>query len=246
MRFGIEMEFIMLGPPGSGKGTCASKLESILNIPAISTGDLFREIMKDHTKMARRIEKYLNQGCLVPDETVMQIMRKRLRKLDCKKGFILDGFPRTIKQARALEKIVNIDAIISLSVPEEIIVERLSSRLICKDCGEIYSLKIMKNCETNLICEKCGGSLIRRKDDMPQVIKERIQIYSNQTKPLEEYYRTRIPIVNLECNNVETTPEDLTKQILAELKKLGLLYAKTPEMPNVAELITDIPMEIDE
>jgi len=239
------MNLIILGPPGSGKGTCASNLRSTLDIPAISTGDLFRETAEEHTKLAKGIEKYLSQGSLVPDKTVIEIMKKRLQKPDCKKGFILDGFPRTIKQAKALEKIVNIDAIISLSVPEEVIVERLSNRLICKDCGEIYNLKTMKTRE-KLICDKCSGCLIRRKDDTPQIIKERLQIYNRQTRPLKKYYKAKIPIVNLECNNTETSPEDVARQILVELKKLGLPYAKTLEMPSKMEIIADAPVKICE
>jgi len=237
------MNLIMLGPPGSGKGTCASRLKLMLDIPAISTGDLFRETAKKHTMLAKRVEKYLSQGCLVPDDTVIGIVKKRLRKPDCKKGFILDGFPRTIKQARALERIAHINAVISLSVPEEIIVERLSSRLICKDCGEIYSLGARKTCETRLVCEKCTGALVRRKDDTPQIIKERLRIYGRQTRPLEKFYKSKVPLVKLRCNSRETTPEDLAEQILIELRKLGLLYAKVSEMPSTMEIIANIPMK---
>ena len=240
------MNLIILGPPGSGKGTCASKLKSIFNIPAMSTGDLFRETAKEHAMLAKRIEKYLSQGYLVPDNTVIEIVKKRLRKPDCKKGFILDGFPRTIKQAKALEKFVNIDAVISLSVSEEIIVERLSNRLVCKDCGETYNGKTMQMCETGLVCEKCGGILIRRKDDTPQVIKERLRIYSRQTKPIEKHYKNKVPIVKLRCSNRETTPEDLTKQILIKLEKLEkleLLHAKVSGISGTMEIIANLPMK---
>jgi len=237
------MNLIMLGPPGSGKGTCASKLKSIFDIPAISTGDLFRETAKEHTRRSKKIEKYLSQGCLVPDNAVIEIMKERLRKPDCKKGFILDGFPRTIKQAKALEKFVSIDAVISLSVSEEIIVERLSNRLVCKDCGETYNVKTMQMCETGLVCEKCSGMLIRRKDDTPQIIKERLRVYSRQTMPLEKHYKNKVPIVRLRCNNRETTPEDLTKQILIELRKIGLLHAKVLKAPSAMEIIANLPMK---
>jgi len=196
--------------------------------------------------LARRIERCLNEGCLVPDNTVIEIVKERLRKPDCKKGFILDGFPRTIKQAEALEKIVDIDAVVSLSVSEEIIIDRLSKRLVCKDCGEIHNLITTKPCEIRSVCQKCSGTLVRRKDDIPQIIKERLRIYSRQTRPLEKHYKSKVPIVKLRCNNRETTPEDLAKQILTELEKLGLLHAKISEAPSMMEIITNIPMKTDE
>lgn len=237
------MNLIVLGPPGSGKGTCASGLTMFLDIPSISTGDLFREVIQKHRRMAKEIERYLSQGSLVPDETVTEMVKKRLQSPDCEKGFILDGFPRTVDQAKALEKIVQIDAVVNLLVSYEIIVERLANRLICKECGETYSLISMRDRETNLNCKKCGKQLIRREDDTPQVIRKRLYAYNVQTKPLIEYYEVKLPFVEIECNNAEETPDDIIRQILSELKKLGQL--KAPEISGGLEITADFPIQFD-
>jgi len=215
------MKLVIFGPPGSGKGTYASRLKSKLNIATISTGDIFREAVKDDTELGKKIKKYLDNGQLVPDETVIEVVRNRIAKPDCKKGFILDGFPRTVEQAKALEKTVKIDAIINLLVPEQIIIERLSNRRTCKNCGEIYNLKTLKPKKEG-ICDKCGGPLIQRRDDTIPVIEERFQVFEKQTRPLMRYYESKVPFINVTCNDIDMPPEEAIEQIMKELKKLNL------------------------
>lgn len=213
------MKLVIFGPPGSGKGTYASRLRSKLNIATISTGDIFRKAVKQGTELGKKTKKYLDSGQLVPDETVIKVVRDRIAKPDCEKGFILDGFPRTVEQVKALEKTVKIDAIINLLVPEQIIIERLSNRRTCKNCGEIYNLKTLKPKKEG-ICDKCGGPLIQRKDDTIPVIKERFQVFEKQTRPLIKYYENKTSLVNVVCNHLP--PEDVIEQIMEELEKLNL------------------------
>lgn len=216
------MKLIIIGAPGSGKGTQTSRLKSKFNIPMISTGDIFRKEIKDETELGKKIKKYLDAGKLVPDEVVIEVMKDRISKPDCANGFLLDGFPRTLEQAKALDKIVKLDACINLDVPKEIIVDRLSARRTCKNCGEIYNLIVLKP-KNEKICDKCGGPLFQRDDDKESVIAERFQIFEKQTEPLLEYYAKKIPIVNAKCTSVNTPPEETTKQIIEGLKKLKLL-----------------------
>ena len=215
------MKLVIFGPPGSGKGTYSSRLKSKLDITTISTGDIFREAIKQRTELGKRVQKYLDSGQLVPDETVIEAVRNRITKPDCEKGFILDGFPRTVEQAKALDKVVKIDAIINLLVPVQIIIERLSNRRNCKNCGEIYNLKTLKP-RNEGICDKCGGLLIQRKDDTIPVIRERFQVFEKQTRPLMKYYKGRVPFVNVTCNDINMPPEKMIEQIMKELKKLNL------------------------
>lgn len=213
---------IILGAPGSGKGTQTSRLKSLLNIPAISTGDIFRKEIKDGTELGKKIKKYLDSGQLVPDEIVIEVIKERITQPDCKNGFILDGFPRTLEQARALDEIVKIDACINLSVPKEIIVKRLSARRICRNCGEVYNLLVLKP-KVDEICDKCGGPLYQRDDDKESVIEERFRVYEKQTEPLLDYYRQRVPIINVTCNSADAPPELITNQIIDGLKRLKLI-----------------------
>jgi len=215
------MKLVIFGPPGSGKGTYASRLKSKLHITTISTGNIFREAVKEGTELGKRVKKYLDSGQLVPDEAVIEAVRNRIAKPDCEKGFILDGFPRTVEQAKALEKAVKIDAIINLLVPEQIIIERLSNRRTCKNCGEIYNLKTLKPRKEG-ICDKCGGLLIQRKDDTIPVIKERFQVFEKQTRPLMRYYESRVPFINVTYNDINIPPEKVIEQIMKELRKLDL------------------------
>ncbi len=215
------MKLVIFGPPGSGKGTYASRLRSKLDITSVSTGDIFRKAVKQGTELGKRVQKYLDSGQLVPDDTVIKVVSDRIAKPDCEKGFILDGFPRTIEQVKALEKTVEIDAIINLLVPEQIIIERLSNRRTCKNCGEIYNLKTLKPRREG-ICNRCGGPLIQRKDDTIPVVKERFQVFEKQTRPLMRYYESRVPFINVTCNDIDTPPEKIIEQIMKELKKLNL------------------------
>lgn len=182
------MNLIFLGAPGAGKGTHAEVVSQKYQIPTISTGNIIREALKSGTEMGLRAKAYTETGKLVPDDVVIGIIRERLANEDCKNGFILDGFPRTIPQAEALGKMgVNIDLVIDIYVPEETIVRRLSGRRVCEKCGAPYNV-FDKLPKTEGVCDICGGTLIQRKDDAPETVKARLQVYHEQTEPLKGYY----------------------------------------------------------
>ncbi|MEM5794008.1 MAG: adenylate kinase [Candidatus Aenigmatarchaeota archaeon] len=214
------MKLIIFGPPGSGKGTYASIIESKLGIPKINTGDILREIAKSGSELAKKIAEYQGKGELVPDDIVIEIVKERLSKPDCSKGYILDGYPRTIPQAEALEKISSPDVIINLVVPQSVIIARLSGRLICPNCNAIYH-KIFLKPKNDEICDKCGSKLIQREDDKPEVIKERFRVYQKQSKPLIKYYKKKKPFGNVRCSKVDIPPEVVVDRILKKLKELG-------------------------
>lgn len=206
------MKMIFLGPPGAGKGTYASRLTPILKLPHISSGDMVRDEIKAQTQLGKLMKEYSNKGKLGPDEIMIKILAKRLRKPDCKKGCILDGFPRTIKQAEALERIMKIDLVINLNVPDEIIIKRLSNRLTCKKCGTIYNKLTLKPKKDN-VCDKCGGQLYQREDDKPEVIQERLNVYRKKTEPLIEYYKKKHRLKDVHCNDLMTPPEVIVEKI---------------------------------
>ena len=182
------MNLILLGAPGAGKGTQAEVICEHLHIPAVSTGNMIREALKNGTEMGLRAKSYMEEGKLVPDEVVIGIINERLQQDDCKGGFILDGFPRTIPQAEALDKMgIVIDKVIDIEVPDEKIVERMSGRRVCESCGASYHL-LYKKPEKEGVCGKCGGALVQRKDDHPDTVKERLKVYHEQTEPLKAYY----------------------------------------------------------
>ena len=213
------MNLVIFGPPGSGKGTYASRLQVKLGLPAIATGDMLREIVRQESKLAGTVKDYMSTGELVPDGIVIQVLKERLAREDCKMGFILDGFPRTIEQATALDKITNIDAVILLHVPEWILVERLSSRRVCRKCGEVYNILYLKP-EKEGVCDKCGGELYQRMDDRPRIVKDRLKVYEKQTEPLIKHYKGRLPFVEFRCERLEVPPEVAVEEILKELEKL--------------------------
>ena len=213
---------IIFGAPGSGKGTYASRLKEKLNVEVIATGDIFREMIKEDTPLGRKVKAYVEGGLLVPDDITFEVLKESLARIPKGKGFILDGYPRTVEQAKTLDRIANIDAIIHLTVPEWIIIERLSSRRICQNCGAIYNLLFLKP-KNNMVCDKCGGPLYQRSDDTPKVIKKRIEVYERQTHPLLEYYRAKnVPFVEVKCEKLETPPEAIVEEILKGLRRLNL------------------------
>ena len=216
------MNAIIFGAPGSGKGTYASRLQSKLGLDVIAMGDIFREIMTENSQFGKKVKGYVEKGLLVPDEIVIEVLKERLTKIPKGRGFILDGYPRTVEQAKALEKITKIDVIILLLVPDWIIIERLSTRRICKNCGTVYNIRFLKP-KVDMICDKCGGPLYQRSDDNPEVIKKRIQVYEEQTRPILQLFREKtVPFVLANCDALETPPENMVEEIVKDLRKLKL------------------------
>mgnify|MGYP000498081229 FL=1 len=182
------MKLILLGAPGAGKGTQAEKICEKLSIPAISTGNIIREALKNGTEMGLKAKSFIDAGQLVPDEVVIGIIKDRLAQNDCANGFILDGFPRTIPQAEALDEMgVEIDKVIDIEVPDEKITERMSGRRVCKECGASYHL-VYKKPEKEGVCNLCSGELVQRKDDHPDTVLDRLKVYHEQTEPLKDFY----------------------------------------------------------
>lgn len=217
------MRFLIFGPPGAGKGTYTTRLKDKLDIATISTGDFFRDQVKAGTPLGKMAAQYMEKGQYVPDEIVTGVLREWLAQPATQKGFILDGYPRTTKQAQDLEKLTPVDAVINLVVPEWVIVERLSSRRVCPKCGAIYNVRFLKP-KVEGVCDKCGASIIQRKDDMPDVIRERLKVYDDMTKPLLEFFQEAgMPIVSVECNEVDIPPEVMVEKILVALKAKKLI-----------------------
>ncbi len=214
------MKLILLGPPGAGKGTQAKMLTEKFNIPQISTGDILRAAVKDGTAMGLKAKAFMDAGGLVPDEVVVGIVRDRLQEADCDNGFILDGFPRTVAQADALQVSLQamgkeLDRVISLDVDAEALVERLTGRRTCKDCGRGYHVKFDPPGKAG-ICDACGGALFQRDDDREETIRKRLQVYADQTSPLISYYRDAGAL--MELDGMQPIPE-------VQEKMLSLLQA---------------------
>jgi adenylate kinase len=187
------LNLIMLGPPGAGKGTQAVRLAELYELPHISTGDIFRENVKEGTELGRRAKEYMDRGELVPDQLVIDIVADRLLKPDCEKGFILDGFPRTVAQADALASILaeqgkGIDYVINVDVPDEALIKRISGRRVCRECGTIYNVHFDAE-PVGDGCRKCGGEIYQRDDDLEETVRRRLEEYAAKTQPLIEYYR---------------------------------------------------------
>ena len=182
------MNLIMLGAPGSGKGTMAKLIAKDFELPHISTGDIFRENIKNQTEIGKQAKAIIDRGELVPDEITIKIVENRLMEDDCKDGFILDGFPRNLNQAKALENFAKIDKVILLDVPNEEIERRMSGRRTCKNCGEIYNTETY----SKDVCSKCGGALYQREDDKLETVRNRLEVYERQTAPLINFYQDKI------------------------------------------------------
>ncbi len=208
------MKLILLGAPGAGKGTQAEIICEHLNIPTISTGNIIREAMKSGTEMGAKAKAFVNEGKLVPDDVVIGIIKERLSQDDCNNGFILDGFPRTIPQAEALDTMgVAIDRVISIEVADDAIVSRMSGRRVCQDCGSSYHL-VYKKPASEGVCNSCGGTLTQRKDDHPDTVLERLEIYHEQTEPLKDYYKKQGKLALVEGQEELSETTKLTLEAL--------------------------------
>jgi adenylate kinase len=205
----LSKHFIIFGPPGSGKGTHSEGLAKAFSIPHISTGDILREHLAKDTELGKKAKAYMDKGEYVPDSVVNALVEARLSQGDCKKGFILDGFPRTIAQAKALNNILTkinlqIDRVINLVVPDEEIINRLSTRRVCKSCGTIYNV-VSNPPKKEGVCDKCGGNLIIRDDDKPNVVRNRLKVYTESSKPILDIYKSEGKVVDVNgVGEVET------------------------------------------
>ncbi len=210
------MNLILLGAPGAGKGTQAEIVCEKLNIPSISTGNILRAAMRDGTEMGKKAKSYVDSGALVPDDVIIGIVKERLAQPDCENGFVLDGVPRTVAQAEALEEMgVSIDKAVDIEVSDETIIGRLSGRRVCGACGASYHLAAKPPVKEG-VCDRCGGALIVRKDDEPATIRERLATYHTLTEPLVEFYRARGKLVVVEGQ------ETVAATTKALLEKLGV------------------------
>ena len=218
------MIIIMLGAPGTGKGTVASILSEKINIPQISTGDIFRKHIKEQTELGQLANQYISKGQLVPDEVTVKIVQDRLKEEDAKQGAILDGFPRTVKQAEELDKMLReknekVKMVINLTTPEEEIIERIVNRRVCVNCKTVYNLKL-KPSKQEGICDVCGNELIQREDDNVETIKSRLKTYFEQTSPLINYYEQK-GILNTEevSEKINRLGKDIAIELAGKLKK---------------------------
>jgi len=210
------MKLILLGAPGAGKGTQAAVISERLNIPQISTGNIIREALKSGTAMGLKAKSFMDRGALVPDDVVIGIIKERLEKDDCKGGFILDGFPRTIPQAEALDEMgIIIDKVIDIEVPDDVIINRLSGRRVCEKCGRPYHIVDLKP-KIDGICDVCTGALIQRKDDHIETVKARLDVYHSQTEPLKDYYGAQGKLSIVEGQNKVEETTALTMKALEE------------------------------
>jgi len=213
------MRIVLLGSPGSGKGTQAARIEKEFGIPHISTGDIFRDNISRNTPIGIEAKKYIEKGLLVPDDLTLKIIENRFLEDDCKNGFLLDGFPRTLVQAEALDKELDrigkrLNAVVNLTVSDETIIRRALNRRICKECGENYNLCFYKPASEET-CDKCGGKLITREDDRLETVTNRLNVYKNQTYPLIEYYKKKGILVTV---NGELPADEVFRDIMIALE----------------------------
>ena len=216
------LRLILLGPPGAGKGTQAAKITGKYNIPHISTGDIFRQNIKEGTEFGKKAQEYMEKGELVPDDLVLEIAEKRLMEEDCKNGFLLDGFPRTVYQAERLDRFLqdinrSIDKVIVINVDKEELMARLVGRRVCRNCGTSYHVINMPS-EKQGICDICGGELYQRSDDASSTVENRIDVYNARTKPLVKYYDEVGKLVRIDGSN---EPEHVINQIVKAVGESG-------------------------
>ncbi|HON34602.1 MAG TPA: adenylate kinase [Synergistales bacterium] len=197
------MRVIFLGSPGAGKGTQAAVLKDRYGLAHISTGDILRENVRSGTALGKAAKGYMDSGGLVPDDVIIAMMRERLQEPDCRGGFILDGFPRTVPQAEALDRLleemgINLDGVILFEVPRQLVIDRLTGRRVCGSCGEIYNVRF-KNTATPGVCDRCGGELTQRDDDREEVVIRRLEVYEEQTAPLIRYYEEQGRLIRVDA-----------------------------------------------
>ena len=208
------MKVVLLGPPGAGKGTQAKIITKELSIPHISTGDILRKAIEEKVLLGLKAKEYMDKGYLVPDNLIIGIIKERIKREDCKKGFLLDGFPRTIPQAEALEKISNIDKVIKLKIGNEVAIERLSGRRTCRDCGAMYHIIYLPSKKEG-ICDRCGGELIIREDDREEAALKRLEVYREETRPLIEYYGKKGLLAIIDGGR---SKEEVTRDLLTSVR----------------------------
>ncbi len=204
-----------MGAPGAGKGTQASNLAEMLQVPHISTGDIFRANMRENTPLGVKAKSYMDQGLLVPDELTVDLVMDRLAQEDCQNGYILDGFPRTIAQADALAAKETLDAAVNIDVEDSAIIDRMGGRRVCPACGESYHVKYNPPKKED-VCDKCGQALIVRKDDVPETVQKRLEVYHEQTAPLISYYEKQGKLVTV---NGAQAPSQVTASIMEALQR---------------------------
>ena len=216
------MRILLMGPPGAGKGTQADFLKSAMNIPHISTGDMFRKAVTEGTKLGLEAKSYMDSGQLVPDSVTIGIVKERLSQDDCSQGFLLDGFPRTIPQAEALDKtvaelMIKLDAVVNIIVPREDLIARLTGRWVCKKCGATYHL-LFNPPKNDKQCDVCGETLYQRDDDKEETVVKRLDVYDSQTMPLIEYYRGKGLLLEIRGDKAVA---EVTQDIMDALKRGG-------------------------
>ncbi len=212
------MRIILLGPPGAGKGTVAKPIIDRYHVPHISTGDLFRENLKNNTPLGQKAKAYMDAGELVPDELVIDLVEDRITRDDCKEGYLLDGFPRTVAQAEALTKLTEkiekpLDYAVNIVVPDEILTERIVGRRVCTECGASYHVKNFPPAVDG-VCDRCGGTLIQRADDNEETVSKRLKVYYAESAPLVDYYKNANIIVDIDGNK---TPEEVEQSVFKVL-----------------------------
>ncbi len=215
------MNIILMGPPGAGKGTQAELIKMAFPIPHISTGDMFREAVRKGTAMGIEVKKYMDTGQLVPDQVTIGVVEERLAMPDCSQGFLLDGFPRTVVQAEALDKVLvkngkKVEMAFNIDVPEDVLMVRMSGRMTCNTCKTVYN-KVFNPPTAAGRCDKCGGDLIQRSDDQEETVKDRIKVYMEQTQPLLKYYEAQGILTNLDGKR---NPQDVFSDVKLAMEKL--------------------------